>query len=496
MAIYSYNEGNVSRGNGHSNSLKTLAYITGQQVKDEINRKTYKYGRQERVAEYGTELPDGCNPAYSDPVRLFNSIEEFEKAQNARTAKKSEPRFPRELTPEQQKQCLIDFVRENYTRHGYPAVWAIHYDKENRNPHAHILVANRPIDSKTGEWLKVKNKADYLYRVDKVRGNPAHGYKVPVLDESGQQVIKKGKPQWERVPLMDEKTGKQKVDAKGRKQWKRVVQQGILDTLDGLESRRASWAEICNRCLDQEHQIDHRSLKAQHEEAVEKEALAIQNNNQEEAKKWHQKALDTDRAPTIHEGWWARKIERTGGHSRNCQRNRIIRKLNKKLRTLKIELDLKCRELFYQWKEAKEYERQQLESFRRAEAAIRAAGAALGGFTNHAGGNDSATSKADGQGERTKDGNRAAAERNQAISDLARIMEKARESLNPERERSWSADPATGSRNPNVAAGKYIVSRPREENAKPTGKATGHPGQTCSHSSIKRTDQRYQGYER
>lgn len=493
MAIYSYNEGNVSRGNGHSNSLKTLAYITGQQVKDEINNKTYQYGRQERVAEYGTELPEGCNPAYSDPVHLFNSIEKYEKARNARTAKKSEPRFARELPPEQQKQCLLDFIHENYTRHGYPAVWAIHYDKENRNPHAHILVANRPIDSKTGEWMKVKNKADYLYRTDKSQGDPAHGYKVPILDESGQQLMKQGKPQWERIPLLDEKTGKQKVDAKGRKQWKRVVQQGILDTLDGLESRRASWAEICNRRLDQEHHIDHRSLKAQHEEALEKEALAIQNGSHAEAEKWHQKVLETDRAPTVHEGWWARKIERMGGHSRNCQRNRIIRKLNEKLRTLNIQLDLKRRELFYQLKEAKHYEQQQLERFRKAAAAARAA---LSGSSILAGPDNGADAAADRQNQRTASINCTAGGRTHPISELERIMGEAKRSLSPEDERGWSADPATGSRNQKITAGKSISGRPREEAASHPGKVAKHPGQIRFHTKGKRADHSYQDYER
>lgn len=493
MAIYSYNEGNVSRGNGHSNSLKTLAYITGQQVKDEVNSKTYQYGRQERVAEYGTELPEGCNPAYSDPVRLFNSIEKYEKAQNARTAKKSEPRFARELTPEQQKQCLMDFVHENYTKHGYPAVWAIHYDKENRNPHAHILVANRPIDPKTGEWLKVKNKADYLYRTDKVQGDPAHGYKVPVLDESGQQVIKKGKPQWERVPLLDEKTGKQKVDAKGRKQWKRVVQQGILDTLDGLEARRASWAEICNRYLDQEHQIDHRSLKVQHEEALEKEALAKQNGHKDEAEKWHQKALDTDRTPTVHEGWWARKIERMGGHSRNCQRNRIIRKLNEKLRTLNILLDLKRKELFYQLKEAKEYEQQQLERFRRAAAAARAV---LDGSANFPGPDNGPDPKTDGQNQRAADIDYSAANRTQPVSDLERIMEEARRSLDTEGARGGGNNQETARQNQGNAAGNEIIGRPHEEAANHPGQTANRFGQTRPRITVKRHHQRDQDFER
>ena len=66
------------------------------------------------------------------------------------------------------------------------------------------------------------------------------------------------------------------------------------------EEWRAAWATECNRRLDRQHQIDHRSYARQ---AVEQE-------------------------PTIHEGYAARKMESEGRVSDRCEINRETKALN------------------------------------------------------------------------------------------------------------------------------------------------------------------------
>lgn len=280
MAIYHCSISNVSRAKG-SSSCATLAYISGEKVHDDRLDKTYQYARSERVLESGTILPDSAPSEYANAEMLFNAIEKHETADNARTAKKIEVALPHELSLSEQKKIIEDYIRNNLIKEGYCATYAIHDggEKKNGNDHAHILVTNRPINSK-GEW-GCKRKMAYA------------------LDENG-----------ERIPLLT-KDGHQKTDSHGRKQWKRVnVEQNPLDTKDFLLHLRKSWAAEVNKHLAPEQQIDHRSNAARGLE-------------------------DT---PTIHEGYAARAMEERGEVSERCQTNRDIRQENEQCRQIKAKL--------------------------------------------------------------------------------------------------------------------------------------------------------------
>lgn len=72
---------------------------------------------------------------------------------------------------------------------------------------------------------------------------------------------------------------------------------------------RESWASMANRYLESagsSERIDHRSLQAQHEEALEKAAVALDN---EEKALWLAKAAETNRPPMkrIHSAKWRNK---------------------------------------------------------------------------------------------------------------------------------------------------------------------------------------------
>ena len=150
MAIYHCNISNVSRAKG-STSCATLSYITGQKVKDERLDTTFDYGRKERVLFTGTILPEHAPIEYQNASVLFNAIEKHEKAENARTGKKIEVALPREFDLDKQREVVENFIKENITSRGYACTYGIHSDKENHNPHAHILMVNRQIDNK-GQW--------------------------------------------------------------------------------------------------------------------------------------------------------------------------------------------------------------------------------------------------------------------------------------------------------------------------------------------------------
>lgn len=277
MAIYHCSIANVSRAKG-SSACATLAYISGEKIHDDRLDITYSYSRKERVLEVGTILPNSAPVEYANAAMLFNAIEKHETADNARTAKKIEVALPKELPLEEQKEIVEDYIRNNLTKEGYCATYAMHDGNDKGNYHAHILVANRPINAK-GDWGH-KRKMAYA------------------LDENG-----------ERIPLLTD--GHQKKDSHGRKQWKRVnVEQNLLDTRDFLKQLRREWAEEVNKHLESSQQIDHRS-------------------NAERG------IVDT---PTVHEGYAARAIEARGSISERCEANRKIRAENEQRREIRAEL--------------------------------------------------------------------------------------------------------------------------------------------------------------
>lgn len=278
MAIYHCSISNVSRAKG-STSCATLAYISGEGIHDSRTGITYYYSRRERVLEVGTILPTSAPSGYADAETLWNAVENYETADNARTAKKIQVALPRELELSEQKTVVEEYIRQNLAQEGYCATYAIHDGGTRGNPHAHILVSNRTIDRK-GSW-GVKRKMAYA------------------LDERGN-----------RIPLLNE-DGTQRTDGNGRRQWKRVtVEQNKLDSKDFLLRLRKAWADVVNRYLSPYEQIDHRSNVARG-------------------------IVDT---PTIHEGYSARAIEERGGIAERCEINRAIRRENANRRQAQEEI--------------------------------------------------------------------------------------------------------------------------------------------------------------
>ena len=296
MAIYHCTIGNVSRGGG-SSSLATYAYISGEKTYDERRQENFDYSRKERIVETNTILPPTAPPEFADPKTMFNSIEKHLTADNARTAKKFEMALPHELSLDEQKKIVEDFIQANLTAHGYAATYAIHENQKNPNTHVHILAANRPVNDR-GEWSEGQTKTAFandrdekgraIYNPEKPCYDPKHKeetaqYRIPKIDKNGEQKFRERKGK-----------GKEML-------WERVnIEENKLDTREFLQELRKNWALEVNKHLAPEHQIDHRSNK---ERGIEAE-------------------------PQIHEGYAAREMEKRGIESDRCQINREIKEQN------------------------------------------------------------------------------------------------------------------------------------------------------------------------
>ena len=113
-----------------------------------------------------------------------------------------------------------------------------------------------------------------------------------------------------RVPLIDKKTGQQKVDSHGRKAWKRInAEVNPLDEKSMLKTLRQSWAEVCNERLQPADHIDARSYADQGKEQI----------------------------PTVHEGYAARAIAAAGGISDRIELNNQIKAANAELMRIAAE---------------------------------------------------------------------------------------------------------------------------------------------------------------
>ena len=169
------------------------------------------------------------------------------------------------------------------------AEWAVHdsYNEQTgqRNLHAHIMLTLRPLEQ-DGTWGEKQKK-------------------VYVLDKNG-----------ERVPVMDKKTGQQKVDKQNRKQWKcNTVATTDWNSLDNAKKWRAEWAERINTTNEQiglDEKWEHRSYKEQ----------------------------GIDRLPTIHLGAVASALERKGIRTERGDMNRSIMEHNRLLESAKAALEV------------------------------------------------------------------------------------------------------------------------------------------------------------
>lgn len=278
MAIYHLSVKIISRGKGQS-AIASAAYRSGDRLYDKRYDEVKDFSNKRGIAYSEIQLPSEAPLEYLDRETLWNAVESAEKKSNARLSREIEVALPKELSMNQQRSLLHDYIQENFISEGMCADWSIH-DKHDGNPHAHIMLTVRSI-KKNGSWAP-KRRSTYK------------------LDEHGA-----------RIPIIDPKTGKQKLGARNAKQWEREsVSYNDWNDKEKIELWRKNWAISCNKLLSREKQIDHKSYRRQG-------SLQI---------------------PTKHEGYYARKIEKKApGTSELVNYNKQVRKSNKYLKSLVLE---------------------------------------------------------------------------------------------------------------------------------------------------------------
>ncbi|WLD76870.1 MobQ family relaxase [Mogibacterium neglectum] len=247
MAIYHLSIKIISRGKGKS-AVAAASYRSGEKIKNEYDGIVHDFTRKGGIAHTEILLPQNAPQEFSDRGMLWNSVEKIEKSKNSQLAREIEIALPKELNREKQIELVREYVKENFVKVGMCADIALH-DKNDGNPHAHILLTMRPLnEDKT--W-GAKSKKEYI------------------LDENGEKVkLKNGNYKTRKINTVD---------------W---------NEQDKAEEWRKTWADITNKYLEEnsiQEKVDHRSYQRQGIEEIPTIHLGVSASQMEK------KGIATDR---------------------------------------------------------------------------------------------------------------------------------------------------------------------------------------------------------
>ena len=155
MALFHLRNAFISRGQGQS-VVAAAAYRARERLRDETTGQVKDYTRktEQPVLFSGIYAPKNAPPWTRE--QLWNAAERAEDDHNRKswrvaiTAQDIELALMEELTLEQNRRLLQDYIREQFTRHGYAVdanIHGPHADGDQRNIHAHLLITMRTLDA-------------------------------------------------------------------------------------------------------------------------------------------------------------------------------------------------------------------------------------------------------------------------------------------------------------------------------------------------------------
>ena len=237
MAIYHLRATMISRSQGRS-ATAAAAYRVAERIEDRRTGLTFDYAARSGVDHTEILAPDHAPNWVFDRSELWNRVEESETRKNSQVAREVRVALPDELTHAQRLELVREFVRSQFVDRGMVADIALHApgrEGDERNHHAHILLTTREIDAEGSV--------------------PGGGFTTKNRD-------------WNKVEV--------------------------------LEGWREAWARDSNAALERaglEDRVDHRTLVAQRDEALELASAARERGD--EGAELHEtvRAMSLDRPP-------------------------------------------------------------------------------------------------------------------------------------------------------------------------------------------------------
>ena len=237
MAIYHLRATMISRSQGRS-ATAAAAYRVAERIEDRRTGLTFDYAARGGVDHTEILAPDHAPDWVRDRSELWNRVEESETRKNSQVAREVRVALPDELTHAERVELVREFVRSQFVDRGMVADIALHApgrEGDERNHHAHILLTTREIDAEGSV--------------------PGGGFTTKNRD-------------WNKVEV--------------------------------LEGWREAWARDSNAALERaglEDRVDHRTLVAQRDEALELASAARERGD--EGAELHEtvRAMSLDRPP-------------------------------------------------------------------------------------------------------------------------------------------------------------------------------------------------------
>ena len=312
MAIFHMSFSNISAGKGRS-AIAGASYRSGEKLFDQKEGRSYFYARSV-MPESFILTPKNAPEWASDREKLWNEVERKDRRANSRYAKEFNVALPVELSEDEQKELLTKYVQENFVDEGMVADVAIHRDHPD-NPHAHVMLTNRPFNP-DGTWgLKSKREN--------------------ILDENGNKTY----------------TGNSRFP-RSRKVW--LVD---WDKKEKITEWRHNWAASVNQVLEQKNIPDRISEKSFTEQGIDDIPTQHEgiNSKRYERKEFNQQVKNYRKAKASYKNNQEKAINR--GHLDSLSKHfsfnekRVVNQLSHELKTyISLEsLDDKRRMLF-NWK--------------------------------------------------------------------------------------------------------------------------------------------------
>ena len=154
MAIFCCSFKTLSRNQGR-NAVVAAAYRAGTSLYCDALNKTVSYSKKSDVLHSEIMLPAHAPDSLLDREKLWNAVENAEKRINSRVAREVLLALPKELSFENQKKLILDFVKKQFIDLGMCADIAIHAGTHRTNPHAHVLLTTREV---TRDKFTCKNR--------------------------------------------------------------------------------------------------------------------------------------------------------------------------------------------------------------------------------------------------------------------------------------------------------------------------------------------------
>jgi len=145
---YSFNAKPVQRSKGES-AVAKAAYQSGEKLRDERTGRRHNYIRKKQGVAWSEILAPAHAPGWAKNRReLWNRAETAEKRKDGQPARRIILALPKELTHEQRREYVRQYINEQFVARGMIADFAIHLPevgKNQDNHHLHLLVTMRDV---------------------------------------------------------------------------------------------------------------------------------------------------------------------------------------------------------------------------------------------------------------------------------------------------------------------------------------------------------------